>query len=77
MAIALMGAGFSATDTSDAVNILYPITMTVQANKAWQASGLKKSFFLPSHKKGHCCKVSDEAAFCLIQRPYISKTLLT
>ncbi|MCV5525944.1 hypothetical protein OFN18_28140, partial [Escherichia coli] len=51
MAIALMGAGFSATDTSDAVNILYPITMTVQANKAWQASGLKKSFFLPSHKK--------------------------
>ena len=24
-----------------------------------------------------CCKVSDEAAFCLIQRPYISKTLLT
>ncbi|WP_112929665.1 hypothetical protein [Escherichia coli] len=53
MAIALMGAGFSATDTSDAVNILYPITMTVQANKAWQASGLKKSFFLPSHKKVH------------------------
>ncbi len=29
------------------------------------------------HDKGHCCKVSDEAAFCLIQRPYISKTLLT
>lgn len=26
---------------------------------------------------GHCCKVSDEAAFCLIQRPYISTTLLT
>ncbi|MGK2322253.1 helix-turn-helix domain-containing protein, partial [Klebsiella pneumoniae] len=21
--------------------------------------------------EGHCCKVSDEAAFCLIQRPYI------
>ncbi|ASQ56180.1 MULTISPECIES: CPBP family intramembrane glutamic endopeptidase [Enterobacteriaceae] len=29
------------------------------------------------HMEGHCCKVSDEAAFCLIQRPYISKTLLT
>ncbi|UUI23750.1 replication initiation protein (plasmid) [Escherichia coli] len=29
-----------------------------------------------NHKR-HCCKVSDEAAFCLIQRPYISKTLLT
>ncbi len=28
-------------------------------------------------RPGHCCKVSDEAAFCLIQRPYISKTLLT
>lgn len=31
----------------------------------------------PYNDKGHCCKVSDEAAFCLIQRPYISKTLLT
>ncbi|WP_202794456.1 hypothetical protein [Escherichia coli] len=51
MAIALMGAGFSATDTSYAVNILYPITMTVQANKAWQASGLTKTFFLPTHNK--------------------------
>lgn len=29
------------------------------------------------YSRGHCCKVSDEAAFCLIQRPYISKTLLT
>ncbi|ECT2168196.1 hypothetical protein DYO03_19455 [Salmonella enterica subsp. enterica serovar Kentucky] len=28
-------------------------------------------------ERWHCCKVSDEAAFCLIQRPYISKTLLT
>ncbi|QUJ03411.1 DDE-type integrase/transposase/recombinase [Salmonella enterica subsp. enterica] len=26
--------------------------------------------------RGHCCKVSDEAAFCLIQRPYISKKKL-
>ncbi|MGT5162779.1 recombinase family protein, partial [Escherichia coli] len=31
----------------------------------------------PLLNEGHCCKVSDEAAFCLIQRPYISKTLLT
>ncbi|MDZ6552491.1 DUF4158 domain-containing protein, partial [Escherichia coli] len=30
----------------------------------------------PANRR-HCCKVSDEAAFCLIQRPYISKTLLT
>lgn len=32
---------------------------------------------LTAADKWHCCKVSDEAAFCLIQRPYISKTLLT
>lgn len=31
----------------------------------------------PEAFERHCCKVSDEAAFCLIQRPYISKTLLT
>lgn len=33
--------------------------------------------FEHTHPLRHCCKVSDEAAFCLIQRPYISKTLLT
>ncbi len=33
--------------------------------------------FVQQKRRGHCCKVSDEAAFCLIQRPYISKTLLT
>ncbi|MCJ4767957.1 hypothetical protein LNT51_25715, partial [Klebsiella pneumoniae] len=32
---------------------------------------------IPPYTERHCCKVSDEAAFCLIQRPYISKTLLT
>ena len=31
---------------------------------------------LPPLTSGHCCKVSDEAAFCLIQRPYISKLCL-
>ncbi|MDO2266128.1 hypothetical protein Q2451_22760, partial [Escherichia coli] len=49
-------------------------------SEAWNADGEEEQrdlaiaavFFL-----GHCCKVSDEAAFCLIQRPYISKTLLT
>ena len=47
---------------------------------------LRESGLLLDRKQGkwvhyrlsrHCCKVSDEAAFCLIQRPYISKTLLT
>ncbi|MCK3395015.1 IS3 family transposase [Escherichia coli] len=35
------------------------------------------NFYNTRRSHGHCCKVSDEAAFCLIQRPYISKTLLT
>ncbi len=39
--------------------------------------GDKVLFGKYSGTEGHCCKVSDEAAFCLIQRPYISKTLLT
>ena len=34
-------------------------------------------YYIDGQNAGHCCKVSDEAAFCLIQRPYISKTLLT
>ncbi|MCO5629626.1 NapC/NirT family cytochrome c, partial [Citrobacter freundii] len=37
----------------------------------------KQSAHFQNASGGHCCKVSDEAAFCLIQRPYISKTLLT
>ncbi|MGY6358080.1 hypothetical protein, partial [Citrobacter amalonaticus] len=37
----------------------------------------KDAAFLTTCSVRHCCKVSDEAAFCLIQRPYISKTLLT
>ncbi len=36
-----------------------------------------QSFAAAWKENRHCCKVSDEAAFCLIQRPYISKTLLT
>ncbi|HFX7955586.1 TPA: hypothetical protein ACIF4W_003779, partial [Acinetobacter baumannii] len=39
-------------------------------------SGKILESFRPEERfPGHCCKVSDEAAFCLIQRPYISKTL--
>ncbi len=36
-----------------------------------------RTLAIQRNRAGHCCKVSDEAAFCLIQRPYISKTLLT
>ncbi len=39
--------------------------------------GRIKSLYPEDQDMRHCCKVSDEAAFCLIQRPYISKTLLT
>ncbi|ARV57074.1 hypothetical protein BZY78_25380 (plasmid) [Escherichia coli] len=42
-----------------------------------RASPNSQRRFLISVCSWHCCKVSDEAAFCLIQRPYISKTLLT
>ncbi len=38
---------------------------------------IKKTGTFKNKTIRHCCKVSDEAAFCLIQRPYISKTLLT
>lgn len=37
---ALGKAGFDASSVSDAVNILYPVTVTIQANQAWQQSGL-------------------------------------
>ncbi|MCQ7094776.1 hypothetical protein NPZ09_22810, partial [Salmonella enterica] len=47
------------------------VTQMLASLKASPATGKAKAKFR------HCCKVSDEAAFCLIQRPYISKTLLT
>ncbi|MDM8782882.1 hypothetical protein QU887_20680, partial [Escherichia coli] len=49
-------------------------------NSTWHAESTDNYFIVTerySDNTGHCCKVSDEAAFCLIQRPYISKTLLT
>ncbi|WP_228100190.1 lytic transglycosylase domain-containing protein [Salmonella enterica] len=49
---------------------------TIWANKLASDFGVKAEQ-LQHDFCGHCCKVSDEAAFCLIQRPYISKTLLT
>ncbi len=51
-------------------------TSTIEAlASAWARIAEEAEF--PADYEGHCCKVSDEAAFCLIQRPYISKTLLT
>ncbi|MBB0976704.1 RepB family plasmid replication initiator protein [Escherichia coli] len=61
------------------------VTLTPNNNNTVQPVALMRlGVFVPtlkslknSKKNRHCCKVSDEAAFCLIQRPYISKTLLT
>ncbi len=63
----------------------YPAKRELQFGE-WQRNDILAGIFEPAMididlaillTKGHCCKVSDEAAFCLIQRPYISKTLLT
>lgn len=40
MLSALTGAGFDANTAADAVNVLYPITVSVQSNQPWQATGL-------------------------------------
>lgn len=55
-----------------------PLPKLVKAfvNKRHQYFGLEPMHTSYEYSR-HCCKVSDEAAFCLIQRPYISKTLLT
>ncbi|WP_284345652.1 type I restriction-modification system subunit M N-terminal domain-containing protein, partial [Escherichia coli] len=55
-------------------------TQEQRDEKRKQIAGIDfKPRFAPEQQefRWHCCKVSDEAAFCLIQRPYISKTLLT
>ncbi len=57
-------------------NSLHPQMLPALASLIAEASRYSQ-IWLTSHSPGHCCKVSDEAAFCLIQRPYISKTLLT
>ncbi|MDZ7246302.1 relaxosome protein TraM, partial [Escherichia coli] len=60
--------------------IVYKINKIVERRRAEGAKSTDVSFSSISTmllELGHCCKVSDEAAFCLIQRPYISKTLLT
>ncbi|TLH82389.1 hypothetical protein EWT25_26445 [Escherichia coli O25b:H4] len=50
---------------------------TVEASAQIKQDPPKGNDLAFTHSIWHCCKVSDEAAFCLIQRPYISKTLLT
>ncbi len=59
-------SGVSRNSISWITSGLYLMTMRT----GWRSGGSLRTLW-------HCCKVSDEAAFCLIQRPYISKTLLT
>ncbi|MCL2988627.1 hypothetical protein ACH6XI_28930, partial [Klebsiella pneumoniae] len=63
MTVFLMAVFFGLLKTGSLIALL------VDAYKGW-------TLFWKNYDR-HCCKVSDEAAFCLIQRPYISKTLLT
>ncbi|EKZ6383129.1 type II toxin-antitoxin system PemK/MazF family toxin [Klebsiella pneumoniae] len=65
--------------TSDLRNAAFRVTVEPNPANGLRALSqvmVDKLSTLPRTKR-HCCKVSDEAAFCLIQRPYISKTLLT
>lgn len=76
---------FSLPSLSEKTDIIAPVFTEQTAESA--PAGINSSAVethipeAPARKKKkkrrHCCKVSDEAAFCLIQRPYISKTLLT
>ncbi|CAA0305221.1 transposase [Klebsiella pneumoniae] len=56
------------------VDEYYPAFAALMAEQGKELPGYVQREF---EEFRHCCKVSDEAAFCLIQRPYISKTLLT
>ncbi|HGB1822935.1 TPA: hypothetical protein ACIUGV_003839 [Salmonella enterica subsp. enterica serovar Bahrenfeld] len=58
-----------------ATSQLSPGSMTVIHQR-----NLHGGMILPTdipHYFWHCCKVSDEVAFSITERPYISKTLLT
>ncbi|MCB7595313.1 mercuric resistance transcriptional repressor MerD, partial [Klebsiella pneumoniae] len=57
--------------------LLRPVAYTTGGYGLFDDTALQRLRFVRAAFEGHCCKVSDEAAFCLIQRPYISKTLLT
>lgn len=55
--------------------VLFPFQTEIHF--IWTIFSTVKRLVIGTRDHRHCCKVSDEAAFCLIQRPYISKTLLT
>ncbi len=65
-------------------NIIREVFRSLMAKRLIEMKRYRGAFVAPRNQWNyldtdvrHCCKVSDEAAFCLIQRPYISKTLLT
>ncbi len=72
------GGAFMAPEPDDDDDETWVLFNAMNGNRAEmspEAAGIAACLMTYSHR--HCCKVSDEAAFCLIQRPYISKTLLT
>ncbi len=68
---------YTAIDTQSVVYGPSVIYMVSELIRQWSETGEGVVIHTPAYDAWHCCKVSDEAAFCLIQRPYISKTLLT
>ena len=40
MYAALVGAGFAAVDANGAVNLLFPVTVTIQSTQPWQTTGV-------------------------------------
>ncbi|WP_408265350.1 S-4TM family putative pore-forming effector [Klebsiella pneumoniae] len=73
-----MNAIYTNQSTRENMDLLYAQARVYDRVKNWNRLNFLFSIIVPLLLSfGHCCKVSDEAAFCLIQRPYISKTLLT
>ncbi|MBL2173966.1 XRE family transcriptional regulator, partial [Klebsiella pneumoniae] len=64
-------AGLTSAQVAERMGIKAPTISRMEKNASRMSIQT-----LVRYARGHCCKVSDEAAFCLIQRPYISKTLL-
>ncbi|MBZ7063862.1 mercury resistance co-regulator MerD [Klebsiella pneumoniae] len=74
-ALARLCRALDAADGDGASAQLAVLRQLVERRREALASLEMQLAAMPTER--HCCKVSDEAAFCLIQRPYISKTLLT
>ncbi|WP_371317757.1 hypothetical protein, partial [Klebsiella pneumoniae] len=57
------------TYTIDTYELAIGMAQLDMATEGGNIYGVCPSYPFPNKDSGHCCKVSDEAAFCLIQRP--------